>query len=117
MKAPVRILIVEDNGLIATAIKKILLKAGYEVIAVVPSGELAVQKAEADPLDLVLMDIRLRGAIDGIEAATQIRAQHDIPIIYLTGHSTTELIERAKATEPFRWIRRPQTGRPRNTPT
>jgi signal transduction histidine kinase len=107
MKTSARILIVEDDGLIATEMHQMLTAAGYEVSAAVASGERAVHSAAVDPPDLVLMDITLPGALDGIEAAAWIRARQNIPIIYLTGHADTALIERAKVTEPFGYLLKP----------
>jgi signal transduction histidine kinase len=107
MKTSARLLIVEDDGLIATEMHQMLTTAGYEVSAIVASGERAVHSATVDPPDLVLMDITLPGGLDGIEAAAQIRAQQNIPIIYLTGHADTALIERAKVTEPFGYLLKP----------
>jgi len=107
MKTRVKILIVEDDGIIATNIKKMVITSGYEVTSVVTSGELAVQKAVEDPPGLVLMDINLPGAMDGIDAAAQIRTQHDIPVIYLTSFPDEGLIDRAKITEPFGYLLKP----------
>jgi PAS domain S-box-containing protein len=101
------ILIVEDDTLDVTYLQEALKISGYEVIAVVASGELAVQAAAADPPDVVLMDITLAGQIDGIEAAVQIRTHQDIPIIYLTAHSEVELVNRVKATAPFGYLLKP----------
>jgi len=107
MKTNTRILIVEDDGLIATDMRQMLTAAGYAVSAVVASGERAVQIAADDPPDLVLMDITLPGALDGIAAATRIRARRNIPILYLTGHADAALIDRAKVTEPFGYLLKP----------
>jgi PAS domain S-box-containing protein len=107
MKTKTRILIVEDDGLIATDTHQMLTAAGYEVSAVVASGEQAVQSAADNPPDLVLMDIKLPGALDGIAAAAQIRARRNIPIIYLTGYANGALIERAKVTVPFGYLLKP----------
>jgi AmiR/NasT family two-component response regulator len=107
MKTTTRILIVEDDGLIATDMHQVLTAAGYEVTAVVASGERAVQTAAADPPDLVLMDIKLPGALDGIAAAARIRTRQNIPIIYLTGYADGALIDRAKVTEPFGYLLKP----------
>ncbi len=102
-----KILIVEDEPVIAIDIKRTLLKSGYEVASVVRSGEQAVEQVTQDPPDLVLMDIKLPGKIDGIEAAAQIRAIDQVPVVYLTAHSNESLIERSKRTEPYGYLLKP----------
>ncbi len=102
-----RIMIVEDEKLVALAIEKALKGMGYEVPLSLASGEEAVRRvAEAAP-DLVLMDIRLEGKMDGIEAADHIKASHHIPVVYLTAYSEKKTLERAKFTEPFGFIVKP----------
>jgi len=103
----IRIQIVEDELIIARAIQKRLQGMGYSVTGVAPTGEEAVLKAAADHPDLILMDIKLQGDMDGIEAAETIRAQVDIPVIYLTAYTDAESLERAKITEPFGYIVKP----------
>jgi diguanylate cyclase (GGDEF)-like protein/PAS domain S-box-containing protein len=102
-----RILIVEDEGLIARDIEDMVRSAGYEVAAVVGTGEEAVERAETTHPDLILMDIILRGAMDGVEAAERIREQFDIPVIYLTAHTDENTLERAKLTEPLGYTLKP----------
>jgi len=102
-----RILVVEDERVVARDIEKRLKKLGYVVPASVASGEAAVEKvAELQP-DLVLMDIRLKGRMDGIEAAEQIRDDFDTPVIYLTAYVDDATLQRAKVTEPFGYIVKP----------
>ena len=102
-----KILVVEDEGIIVWNIRSALKRFGYSVVGVAASGSDALQKvAEREP-DLVLMDIRLQGGMDGIEAAEQIRLQFNIPVVYLTAHANDNIIERAKATEPFGYIIKP----------
>src|SRR5687768_9361835 len=96
-----RILIVEDQRLIAADLENTLRKLGYVMAGSVASGEEAVPKASETRPDLVLMDIRLRGDMDGVEAAQAIRAQLDIPVVYLTAYADEETILRAKTTTPF----------------
>lgn len=103
----VEILVVEDEGIVAESIKFILSEMGYRVSAVVSTGEEAVQKAEQEKPNLVLMDIFLTGKMDGIEAAKQIYSQLDIPVIYLTAHTNDEILNRAKIAEPFGYIVKP----------
>lgn len=106
-----RIMIVEDIRLIAEDIKVSLTNLGYAVTAVVPSGEEAVQKAEQDRPDLILMDIVLSGKMDGIETAQQILSRYNIPVIFLTAYSDEKKLERAKAAEPFGYIVKPYNDR------
>ena len=107
MNQHARILIVEDEAVIASDLKEALIQAGYEVTAVVSSGELAVQKAAEEQPDLVLMDIRLSGALDGIDAAEQIRQQSHIPVIYLTTHADADILSRAKSPPPCGYLLKP----------
>ncbi|MGA1874784.1 MAG: response regulator [bacterium] len=102
-----RILIVEDEVLIAKGLKVKLENQGYGVCAMASSGGEAIQKVEELKPDLVLMDIVINGAIDGIEAANQIRARFGIPIIYLTAYSGKDVLDRAKITEPFGYLLKP----------
>lgn len=102
-----QILIVENEGIIAADLAQRLQSNGCTVLAVVASGAEAIQKAVELCPDLVLMDIRLRGAMDGIEAAARIHAQVNIPIIYLTAHADQATLERAKVTEPFGYLLKP----------
>ncbi|MBD1848703.1 ATP-binding protein [Leptolyngbya sp. FACHB-711] len=102
-----RILVVEDERVVARDIEKRLKKLGYSVPASVASGEEAVEKvAELRP-ELVLMDVRLKGQMDGIEAAEQIRADFDTPVIYLTAYADEATLQRAKVTDPFGYIVKP----------
>ncbi|MFC1715083.1 response regulator [Candidatus Poribacteria bacterium] len=102
-----RILIVEDDGIIATRLQTILEKLGYDVIGAVASGAEAVQKASESSPDLVLMDIYLAGEMNGIETAAEIHTQSDIPIVYLTAYSTDELLQQAKITQPYGYLIKP----------
>ena len=102
-----KILIVEDERIIALNVRESLESLGYIVPAIVASGEKAVEKALVLRPDLVLMDIRLKGNIDGIQAAEQIWNSLSIPVIYVTGHSDKSTLERAKITAPFGYILKP----------
>ncbi len=99
-----KIMIVEDEWITADDIRMSLQSLGYTVSSVVSSGEEAIKKAEGDRPDLVLMDIVLKGEMDGIEAASQIRSCYDIPIIYLTAYADEKILERARITETFGYI-------------
>jgi PAS domain S-box-containing protein len=102
-----RILIVEDERIIALNTKENLENLGYEVPAIAASGEAAIAKAAELHPDLVLMDIRLKGTLDGVQAAEQIWNNLQIPVIYVTGHSDRSTLERAKITSPFGYILKP----------
>ena len=102
-----KILIVEDERIVAKDIEKRLLKLGYGVTGIISSGEKALESVESAYPDLVLMDIRLKGKIDGIETAEGIRKKHDIPIVYITAYGSEEIVERARATEPFGYLLKP----------
>ncbi len=101
------ILIVEDEAIVAEDLSRKLSSLGYEVTGVTPSGEESVVLTRGRRPDLVLMDIRLKGKMDGVEAAQVIRRECDIPVIYLTAHSDAATLQRAKVTEPFGYILKP----------
>src|SRR4030042_6322703 len=96
-----RILVVEDERLVAKHIENMVCGLGYDVAAVEASGEDAVRTALEKLPDLVLMDIMLRGEMDGITASEQIWDRAAIPVVYLTAYAGASTLERAKATEPF----------------
>ena len=102
-----RILIVEDNPGVADYIHTVLTDSGYDVSGIVASGEEAVDKVKELLPDMVLMDIDLAGELNGIEAAAQIDAQFDIPVIYLTGYSDDLLLQQAKITKPYGYLVKP----------
>jgi PAS domain S-box-containing protein len=106
-----RILVVEDQIELAEAVRLGLRELGYQVVAVLGSGEEAALLAPTLKPDLILMDIELPGGIDGVEAASQIRAVYDVPIVYLTAHSEEETLQRAKLTEPFGYLIKPFDSR------
>ncbi|MFP5271948.1 response regulator [Coleofasciculus sp.] len=107
LKEAMKILVVEDERIIAINLKESLESLGYKVPAIAASGEKAIDKATEFHPDLVLMDIWLKGNIDGIEAAQQIWERLKIPTIYVTGHSDQSTVERAKITAPFGYILKP----------
>jgi two-component system cell cycle sensor histidine kinase/response regulator CckA len=110
-----RILVVEDESIVAMDIGNMLEKMGYEVIDTVPSGEKAIQKASENQTDLVLMDIMLKGDMDGIQTAEKIRELFHIPVIYLTANAEDNTLQRAKITEPYGYIIKPFQERELNT--
>jgi PAS domain S-box-containing protein len=102
-----RILIVEDEIVVAERIQQKLLGLGYGVLAVLASGEEAVAQTASLHPDLVLMDIGLSGAMDGVEAAEQIRSRFGIPVVYLTAYADNVVLQRAKVSEPFGYLLKP----------
>ena len=105
--AKTKILVVEDEIIIAKDIQNILKTLGYDAPAIVLSGEEAIKKTEEIKPDLVLMNIALKGKIDGIDAATEIRNLFTIPVVYITGYMDEERLKRAKITEPFSYVIKP----------
>jgi len=101
------ILIVEDEKIIALDLQRRLERFGYSVVGMASDGQEAIGLAKERHPDIVLMDIMLAGAMDGIEAAKQIRAQFGIPIIFLTAYTDEKTLERAKEVEPFGYILKP----------
>jgi len=106
-----KILVVEDEGVLAKGIERKMTTLGYTVTGIAFSGEEAVRMAEQERPDLVLMDIKLDGEMDGVEAAGHIREKFDIPVVYLTAYSDKETIRRAKITEPYGYVLKPVTER------
>jgi len=102
-----KVLVVEDEMLIAMNLRRRLESLGYEVPATAETAEKAFNLAASCDPDLILMDVRLQGGSDGIEAAVAVRQYLDIPVIFLTSHSDTETLERAKLSEPFGYIVKP----------
>jgi PAS domain S-box-containing protein len=102
-----KILIVEDEGIEALDMQQRLEALGYAVSDIVSTGEEAVKKAAESRPNLILMDIMLQGAIDGVTAAEQIHSRFDIPIIYLTAYADEKTLQRAKITEPYGYIVKP----------
>ncbi|MCX8161013.1 MAG: diguanylate cyclase [Candidatus Saccharicenans sp.] len=102
-----RVLLVEDELLIARHIEQMVKNLGYQVEGVVESGERALQVAGEKLPDLVLMDIRLKGQIDGIEAATRIWKLYSIPIVYLTAYTDEDTLIKATLAEPFGYLIKP----------
>ncbi len=101
------ILIVEDNNIVMLELRDRLTEMGYVVVDTASSALEAIEKAEFHTPDLTMMDIRLKGEMDGIDAATIIKKALNIPIIYLTAHTDNNTLERAKITEPYGYIIKP----------
>ncbi len=104
---PIKILIVEDEPIVAENLARNLKQQGYEVAGFAKSGEDAILEATATHPDIVLMDIMLSGNIDGVEAAGQIRHKLGIPIIYMTAYADKTTLARAKQTEPYGYLVKP----------
>ncbi|MEW5723039.1 MAG: response regulator [Thermodesulfobacteriota bacterium] len=104
---PARILIVEDEAPIALSLEKRLTSMGYEVYGAMASGEEALKLLERDRPDLVLMDIKLVGALDGIQTAERIEAGYDVPVVFMTGYADEEKLKRAVSARPFGYILKP----------
>ncbi len=102
-----KILIVEDEAIIAMEVESQLQSLGYEITSIVDTGEKAIKKAEEDRPDIILMDIRIKGEMDGIDAAEEIRSRFGIPVIFSTAYLDEERIERAKITMPFGYVLKP----------
>ena len=102
-----KIMIVDDEAVITTQLEERLTSMGYEVSGMASSGEAAVEMAQRLKPDLILMDIVMRGKIDGIAAAAIIKEKQDIPVIFLTGYTENHFIKRAKHVEPYGYIVKP----------
>ncbi len=102
------VLIVEDETIVAADLALKLEQLGFEVVGTAAKGEEAVESAYRLKPEVVLMDIRLKGAMDGIEAAEAIQCRHNAPVvIYMTAYSDDATLERAKLTEPYGYILKP----------
>lgn len=102
-----RILIVEDEAVVAADMQECLEELGYQTLDPVASGETALEIVEAEPPSLVMMDIRLQGNLDGIETAEKIRSGPRIPVIFVTAHADDDTLARAKITEPYGYVLKP----------
>ena len=105
--SPMQILVVEDDMIVGTHIVTLLDQAGYEVVGLLTSGESVLEQLKTVKPDLILMDIGLKGELDGIETSQVILNNYQIPVIYLTANSDKATFERAKATKPFAFISKP----------
>jgi two-component system cell cycle sensor histidine kinase/response regulator CckA len=106
-----RIMVVEDEAIIAMDLATRLRGAGHEVVAIAASGEQALQHAASHQPDLVLMDIVLQGAMDGIETAARLRESIDVPVLFLTSHSDPATIHSAIVSEPYGYLLKPYNER------
>ncbi len=101
------ILVVEDEPLVGLEIQECLGRKGFVVPEVVDSGDRVLEACIAHKPDLILMDIKLKSFIDGIDAASRVKLLLNIPVIYLTAYSTQEVMNKAKGTEPAAYLTKP----------
>jgi CheY-like chemotaxis protein len=104
---PLRVMLVEDEVIVAWDIAETVKRLGYLIVGTADNADQAIQLAETVAPDLILMDIRLNGALDGIEAARIIRERTGLGVIYLTAHADLATMERAAATEPLGYVFKP----------
>lgn len=102
-----KILVVEDEVVIAMDLQQRLIKLGYDVPVTVANGEEAIRTVMKIHPDLVIMDIRIQGEMDGVQAAQKIRREARVPVIFLAAHSDDMTVQRAKVAEPFSYIVKP----------
>jgi signal transduction histidine kinase len=105
--SPVKVLVVEDESIVALDIQHRLRAMGYAVVGLALTGPEALDLVERTNPDLVLMDIRLKGPISGIETTEQLRARRDLPVIYLTAYTDQATLDRARISEPFGYVVKP----------
>jgi two-component system, response regulator PdtaR len=110
-KSSSRIVVVEDEGIIAEDIRMALIDMGYEVMGIFASGEKAISFLHDNTPDLVLMDIFLKGERDGIETAAIIKENKDLPIVFLSANSDSLVLDRAKRVEPSGYLLKPFNDR------
>jgi len=103
----IKILVVEDENILALGLKKKLENLGYLVTDIANSGAETLEKVNENQPDLILMDIVIKGDIDGIETAAKLNKSFSIPIIYLTAYADDEILKRAARTEPYGYILKP----------
>lgn len=107
MNTKTKILIVEDDMIIAANISLQLTKLGYEITGIETRGEEAILHAFVNPPDIILMDVNLKGSLDGIDTAKAIHKDHDVPIVYLTANTDEVTFSKAKDTHPYAFIPKP----------
>ncbi len=102
-----RILIVEDEFIIAMLLEKQVIRLGYEVVGKVTDGAKAIEIVRSTPVDVILMDIKILGELDGIQTMLAVRAISPIPVIYITGNSDPNTRLRAQETDPIAYLVKP----------
>lgn len=106
-----KVVIVEDESIVAMDLKQLLIKFGYNVAAIFSSGEQAIAGMKQLQPDIILMDIHIKGALDGIETAAHLSREMRTPIIYLTAHAEEATLDRARATKPYGYLLKPFSDR------
>ena len=105
-----KVLIVEDEIITAMYLRNVLKGMGYKICSFAVSGEKAIKIVENEHPDVVLMDVKLRGKMDGIEAAREIRSRFDIPIIYISGYPEEVVKEKTEITKSYEFLAKPFDG-------
>ena len=105
--AKTSVLVVEDESIVSKDIQHSLKKLGYNVVGAASTGEKAFELAASERPDIILMDIMLKGDINGIETAERVKRELNIPVIYLTAYADESTLSKAKVTEPFGYIIKP----------
>lgn len=103
----INVLVVEDESIVSKDIQHSLTKLGYNVVGAASNGEKAISLAKSENPDIVLMDIMLKGDMNGIEAASTIREDYKVPVIFLTAYADEATLAKAKVTEPYGYIIKP----------
>jgi len=106
-ESPVKILVVEDEMIIGAKVSMFLIELGYEVTGILPRAEEALLHLEENPPDIALLDIQLKGSMDGIALAQILQKDHHIPVIFLTANSDNATFHRAKAAKPYAFLAKP----------
>lgn len=106
---PVRVLIVEDEAIVATEIGFVLESLGYEIVDQVGNGDQALDLLATRNIDLVLLDIHIQGSLSGVDLAKLIREKYDFPFVFLTAHADTATLDSVKRTLPYGYIVKPFT--------
>jgi CheY-like chemotaxis protein len=107
MKRAARILVIEDERIVARELQQTLISMGYEVPVTVASADEAIRVAAELAPDLVLMDIRIAGPADGVHIANELRRIYDLPVVFLTAYSDEATLDRAMLSEPFGYLIKP----------
>lgn len=110
-KSKPRILIAENESIIADDLKNSLKQMGFDVYAIGSTGEEVIRLVQEGKPDLILMDITLKGSLDGIETAEVLSIKYNIPVIYLADYNDRETLHRAKITEPYGYLIKPLDSR------
>ena len=107
MGRKIKVLIVEDEAIFAMSIRRVLTMLGYEACGPISTGEEAVSWAKKENPDLIIMDVSLKGQMDGIEAAGEIRSEYNVPIIFISGYQEDKLSEKAGSLEFSTYLIKP----------